>query len=77
MTRLYRRQPRGTRRLSLGRAVGHTAVYAFLIVFGFLQLDSALHHTSSYFLFSGPLILTVGVAGLFNGVALVQRGRIR
>jgi hypothetical protein len=52
-------------------------VYAFLIVFGFLQLDSALHHTSSYFLFSGPLILTVGVAGLFNGLALVQRGRIR
>jgi hypothetical protein len=47
-------------------------VYAFLILFGFLQLDSALTNPDSYFLFSGPLILTVGVLGVFHGLGLVR-----
>ncbi|UWZ84739.1 hypothetical protein [Occallatibacter riparius] len=59
-------------RLSLFRAIGYTAVYASLMFFGFLQLNSALQTPDSYFLFSGPLILTVGVIGVFSGLRQVR-----
>ena len=58
--------------LSLRKAIGDTAVYASLIFFGFLQLNSALQTPHSYFLFSGPLMLTVGVLGVFNGLKQVR-----
>lgn len=61
-------------RLSLRKAIGDTAVYASLILFGFLQLNSALQTPNSYFLFSGPLILTVGILGVFNGLKQVRPG---
>ncbi|HKF48821.1 MAG TPA: hypothetical protein VKB38_15790 [Terracidiphilus sp.] len=53
---------------SLGGAIGHIAVYAFLMLFGFLQLNSALTQPDSYFLFSGPLILIIGIFGVFHGL---------
>lgn len=59
-------------RLSLRKAIGDTAVYASLILFGFLQLNSALQTPDSYFLFSGPLILTLGVLGVFSGLRQVR-----
>ena len=62
---------------SLRRAIGDTAVYASLILFGFLQLDSALRTPDSYFLFSGPLILTIGVLGVFSGLHHVPAIRRR
>jgi ABC-type nickel/cobalt efflux system permease component RcnA len=68
MTRLYGHHDR----FSLKRAIGHTAVYAFLILFGFLQLNSALESANSYFLFSGPLILTLGIFGVFSGLRQVR-----
>jgi hypothetical protein len=55
-------------RFSLRKAIGDTAVYASLMLFGFLQLDSALRTPDSYSLFSGPLILTVGVLGVFSAL---------
>ena len=58
--------------ISLPRAIGYTAVYASLILFGFLQLNSALQTPDSYFLFSGPLILTVGILGVFSGLKQVR-----
>jgi hypothetical protein len=72
MTRLFGHDDRGSRRYSLRRAIGHTAVYAFLIIFGFLELDSALHRPDSYSLFSGPLTLTIGIFGVFKGLELVR-----
>jgi hypothetical protein len=72
MTRLFGHGLRGSRRFSLRRAIGHTAVYAFLILFGFLQLDSAVSRPDSYFLFSGPLILTIGILGVFHGLERVR-----
>ena len=68
MTRLYGHDDRFSPR----RAIGYTAVYAFLILFGFLQLNSALQTPDSYFLFSGPLILTIGILGVFSGLRQVR-----
>jgi hypothetical protein len=68
MTPLYGHHDRS----SLKRAIGHTAIYAFLMLFGFLQLDSALKTPDSYFLFSGPLILTIGIFGVFSGLGQVR-----
>ena len=73
MTRLYGHHEDA----SLRRAIGDTAVYASLILFGFLQLDSALRTPDSYFLFSGPLILTIGVFGVFSGLKHVPAIRRR
>lgn len=62
---------------SLRGAIGHIAVYAFLMLFGFLQLNTALTQPDSYFLFSGPLILIIGIFGVFHGLQAIPtiRGR--
>lgn len=61
------------KRWPLSVALVYTSTYGVLIGLGFLQIHNLLHDRgNAFYLYTAPLSLIVGIAGMLHGVQVVR-----